>query len=75
MGYPNPGSLLIRRAVLHSIARSKGGIESEAGYFRRNHWVPLPKARDLEDLNTQLVASCRADERRQMLGRAGRWAR
>jgi transposase len=22
----------------------KGGIENEAGYFRRNHWVPMPKA-------------------------------
>src|SRR6516225_12073308 len=46
----------------------KGGIESEAGYFRRNHWVPLPKARDLEDLNIQLLASCRAEERRQIAG-------
>jgi hypothetical protein len=23
----------------------KGGIEGEVGYFRRNHWVPIPKAR------------------------------
>src|SRR5579862_5120524 len=37
-------------------AHEKGGIESEAGYFRRNHWVPLPKARDLEDLNGQLLS-------------------
>lgn len=35
----------------------KGGIEGEAGYFRRNHWVPIPKARDLADLNTQLLAA------------------
>src|SRR5579863_8236708 len=48
----------------------KGGIESEAGYFRRNHWVPVPKARDLEDLNAQLLASCRADERRQIAGQS-----
>ena len=46
----------------------KGGIEGEAGYFRRNHWVPLPKARDLDDLNEQLLAACRADERRQIAG-------
>jgi hypothetical protein len=46
----------------------KGGIEGEAGYFRRNHWVPVPKARDLADLNTQLLAHCRADERRQIAG-------
>jgi transposase len=46
----------------------KGGIEGEAGYFRRNHWVPLPKARDLEELNAQLLAACRAGERRQIAG-------
>ena len=55
-------------------AHEKGGIESEAGYFRRNHWVPVPKARDVEELNAQLLASCRADEQRQIAGRAGRWA-
>jgi transposase len=36
----------------------KGGIEGEAGYFRCNHWVPLPQARDLEDLNAQLLTTC-----------------
>jgi transposase len=25
----------------------KGGIEGVAGYFRRNHWVPIPEAPDL----------------------------
>ena len=47
----------------------KGGIEGEAGYFRRNHWVPLPKARDLEELNAQLLTACHADEGRQIAGR------
>ena len=46
----------------------KGGIEGEAGYFRRNHWVPLPLARDLDELNAQLLAGCRDDERRQIAG-------
>ena len=46
----------------------KGGIEGEAGYFRRNHWVPLPQARDLDELNAQLLAVCREDERRQIAG-------
>ena len=46
----------------------KGGIEGEAGYFRRNHWVPLPQARDLEELNAQLLAGCHADERRMIAG-------
>ena len=51
-------------------AHEKGGIESEAGYFRRNHWVPLLRARDLEDLNAQLLAACRADERRRIAGQS-----
>jgi transposase len=46
----------------------KGGIEGEAGYFRRNHWVPMPRARELDDLNAQLLAACREDERRQIAG-------
>ncbi len=46
----------------------KGGIENEAGYFRRNHWVPMPKAQDLAELNAQLLAACREDEQRQIAG-------
>ena len=52
-------------------AHEKGGIEGEAGYFRRNHWVPLPKARDLADLNAQLLAACHQDEKRQIAGHHG----
>jgi hypothetical protein len=51
-------------------AHEKGGIESECGFFRRNHWVPIPKARDLEELNTELLAACRADEGRQIAGQS-----
>lgn len=51
-------------------AHEKGGIEGEAGYFRRNHWVPIPKARDLAELNEQLLAACHQDERRQIAGRS-----
>jgi transposase len=47
----------------------KGGVENEVGTFRRNHWVPLPVARDLADLNAQLLAACRADEARVLAGR------
>lgn len=46
----------------------KGGIEGEAGYFRRNHWVPIPQARDLAELNAQLLAACREDEQRLIAG-------
>jgi transposase len=48
----------------------KGGVEGEVCYFRRNHWVPVPTAADLEDLNTQLLRACREDEHRQIAGRA-----
>jgi transposase len=48
----------------------KGGIEGEVGYFRRNHWVPIPKARDLAELNAQLLTACREDERRSIVGRS-----
>ena len=47
----------------------KGGVEGEGGYFRRNHWVPLPEARDLEELNTYLERCCREDHRRVLSGR------
>ena len=47
----------------------KGGIEGEAGYFRRNHWVPVPAAADLADMNRQLLAGCQHDERRVIAGR------
>jgi len=48
----------------------KGGVEGEVCYFRRNHWVPVPKATDLEDLNAQLLKACRDDEHRQIAGHA-----
>src|SRR6266581_3876138 len=35
-------------------AHEKGGVEGEGGYFRRNHWVPMPEARNLEELNAYL---------------------
>jgi transposase len=47
----------------------KGGIEGEAGYFRRNHWVPVPEAEDLEGLNRQLLNACQQDEHRTIAGR------
>lgn len=47
----------------------KGGIECEGGYFRRNHWVPLPEARDLEELNAYLERCCHQDQHRVLDGR------
>jgi transposase len=47
----------------------KGGVEGEGGYFRRNHWVPIPAARDLAELNAKLLNDCRNDESRIIAGR------
>jgi transposase len=47
----------------------KGGIEGEAGYFRRNHWVPVPEAVDVAELNRRLLAACQQDEHRLIGGR------
>ncbi len=52
-----------------SEAHEKGGVEGEVGYFRRNHWVPVPKAIDIADLNRYLLAECRRDEHRVIAGR------
>lgn len=47
----------------------KGGVEGEVGYFRRNHWVPVPAASDLTALNDKLLEDCRGDETRVISGR------
>ena len=47
----------------------KGGVEGEVGYFRRNHWTPVPKARNLAELNQLLEDACRQDESRHLAGR------
>jgi transposase len=48
--------------------QEKGGVEGEAGYFRRNHWVPIPQATDIAELNQQLLAACQQDEQRKIAG-------
>jgi transposase len=49
-------------------AHEKGGAENEVGTFRRNHLVPVPKARDLAELNAHLLEACRQDEGRVIAG-------
>ena len=49
----------------------KGGVEGEGGYFRRNHLVPVPKARNLDDLNRQVLEALQEDERRLISGKDG----
>jgi len=48
----------------------KGGVESEVGYFRRNHLVPIPRVESLEELNQFLLDDCRAEEQRRIAGKA-----
>lgn len=50
-------------------AHEQGGVENEAGTFRRRHWVPVPRASDLDDLNAQLLSACHTDEGRVLAGR------
>src|SRR5215210_6586628 len=50
-------------------AHEKGGVENEVGTFRRRHWVPVPQARDLDDLNAQLLRACHTGEGRILHGR------
>ena len=50
-------------------AREKGSVEGEAGCFRRNHWVPVPQAHDLEGLNRLLLVACQQDQGRAIVGR------
>lgn len=44
----------------------KGGVEGEQGYFRRNHWTPVPKLPDRDALNEYLLGYCRQDEQRRI---------
>lgn len=47
----------------------KGGVEGEVGYFRRNHWTPVPQAGSLEALNQFLQGAGRQDEERPIQAR------
>jgi transposase len=48
----------------------KGGVEGEVGYFRRNVWVPVPKANDVDELNALLATACEQEQRRVISGRS-----
>src|SRR5262249_13481546 len=46
--------------------QEKGGVESEVGTFRRNHFVPVPKVSDLSELNRLLLQGCQQDASRRV---------
>jgi len=48
----------------------KGGVESENGYYRRNHLTPVPQVRSWEQLNSFLLEGCKRDEERIIGGRS-----
>lgn len=50
----------------------KGGVEGEVGFFRRNHWVPLPQVESLVVLNAGLRQACLHDQERRIGERSQR---
>ena len=48
----------------------KGGVEGEGGQFRRNHLVPVPKVRSLEELNRLLATASCEEQKRVIDGRS-----
>jgi transposase len=51
-------------------AHEKGGVEGDGGWFRRNHLVPVPRVRDVGELNERLAAADEADVARHINGRS-----
>lgn len=49
-------------------AHEKGGVEGSVGRFRRAHLVPIPKVKDLIELNKLLLEGCEQDKKRIIAG-------
>jgi transposase len=47
-------------------SHEKGGVEGEIGRFRRNHLVPVPRVKDLRELNDILAGADAADDARRI---------
>ncbi|MGW4914552.1 hypothetical protein [Streptomyces sp. NPDC004270] len=50
-------------------AHEKGGVEKQIEYFRRNHFVPVPEAASLTELNVMVDQWDQDDEARRLRGR------
>jgi len=48
----------------------KGGVEGEGGQYRRNHLVPVPQVRSLEELNRLLESESGQEQGRLIAGRS-----
>jgi Mu transposase-like protein len=51
-------------------AHDKGGVEGQIGYFRRNHFVPVPEVASLAELNEMVDQWDLEDEGRRIRSRA-----
>lgn len=51
-------------------AHEKGGVEGDIGWFRRNHFVPVPEVESIDELNTMVDDWDVADEKRRIATRA-----
>src|SRR5258708_17922614 len=51
-------------------ANEKGVVEGAVKYARQNFLVPVPQARDLDELNAYLLECCRGDAQRKRRGRS-----
>jgi transposase len=47
----------------------KGGVEGEGGQYRRNYLTPVPKVRNLEELNQLMAAGSLEEQSRVIAGR------
>jgi transposase len=47
-------------------AHEKGGVEGQIGYFRRNHFVPVPEVSSLAELNEMVDQWDRQDDARRI---------
>ena len=52
-------------------ANEKGVVEGVVKFARLNFFVPVPRVRDLEELNGQLAEMCREDLKRRLRGKMG----
>jgi len=52
-------------------ANEKGVVEGVVKFARLNFFVPVPRVRDLDELNSQLAEMCREDLKRRLRGKAG----
>ena len=52
-------------------ANEKGVVEGVVKFTRLNFFVPVPRVRDLSELNDKLAESCREDLKRRLRGKAG----